>query len=272
MQEKIEILRKMDSIIIPYDFTYFHHSTSYIPAKIKERVKNGKYIRRWTELPQSEFVIKGEMSFVERDDRIKQVLEYRRPLSEAAIIYTLPDYSKPFCIRVIIPKLDAIRKGRLPISEEYKRETEKLYFGYGDGRHPKLKNGERIILIGNAMIDEVSGKMVDIFYGVRECDIDLYFDSISKAVKSGYSHDPGVNLSTFDQFGRNTNFYPQNYSITKSLNSRRYSGSPSEFELELLEDYQEELKNDTQELQPIENHYKYYNLYNHYQERKSKQK
>ena len=31
---------------------------------------------------------------------------------------------------------------------------------------PKLKGGEKIILIGSSTTDEVSGKAVDIFYGV----------------------------------------------------------------------------------------------------------
>lgn len=272
MEEKIEFLRKIDSIIIPLNFTYFHHSTSYIPTRIKEKLIQGKYIRSWTTLPQNEFVIKSEMSFVERDARIKEVFDYKRPLSEASIMYALPDYSKPFCIRVIIPKLSTVMRNLLPVSEEYKKEFQKLYYGYGDGRHPKLKNGERIILIGSSIVDEISGKMVDIFYGVRECDIDLYFNSVVETIKSGYRHDSNVDLSTFDQFGRNTNFFPQSYSIAKSSNEKRYSGSPSEFELELLEDYQENLKEDHSELPPIDNKHKYYELYNHYQERKTKQK
>lgn len=270
MEEKIEILRKMDSIIIPFSFTYFHHSTSYIPARIKERAIQGKYIRSWTTLPQSEFVIKREMSFVERDARIKEVFDYRRSLSEANIMYALEDYSKPFCIRVIIPKLATVRDNLLPISEEYKKEFEKLYYGYGDGRHPKLKNGEKIILIGSTITDEVSGKMVDIFYGVRECDIDFYFNSVLETIRSGYKHESSVDLSTFDQFGRNTNFYPQSYSIAKSSNESRYSGSPSLFELELLEDYQDDLKDDNSALPPIADKLKYYKLYEHYQEAKRK--
>lgn len=264
MKEKIEFLRKMNLIIVPFDFTYFHHSTSYISPKIKERMTHGKYMRNWTSLPLNEFVIKGEMSFVERDDRIKETFDYRKPLSEANIIYNLPDYSKPFCIRVIIPKIDSARKDILPISAEYKKEFEKIYRGYGDGRHPKLKGGEKIILIGTSMTDEVSGKIVDIFYGVRECDIELYYNCVMETIKNGYSIDANVNLLSFDKYGRYTNFYPQSYSIEKSSNMNRYIGSPSEFEMELFEDYKDDLNNNDSELPRINNHYKYYKLYNNY--------
>ena len=38
---------------------------------------NGKFMRNWTRLPQNEFTIRREMSFVTRDDRINEVLDYK---------------------------------------------------------------------------------------------------------------------------------------------------------------------------------------------------
>lgn len=272
MQEKIEFLRNLNEIIIPYNFTYFHHSTSYISEELKNRTMNGKFMRNWTRLPQNEFTIRKEMSFVTRDNRINEVLDYKKPLSSTSITYTLPDYSKPFCIRVIMPKIEAVMENKINTTNQYKEELQKIYRGYGDGRHPKLKGGEKIILIGSSTKDEVSGKAVDIFYGVRECDIDIYLKSVIETMKSGYIDNSEVNMQTFDEYGKNIEFYPQNYSIEKSKNENRYIGSPSEFEQELYEDYREELESNNSMLPRIFDHHKYYKLYNNYKNNKNKTK
>lgn len=271
-KEKIKFLRDLDSIIMPSLFTYFHHSTSYIPQELKKKAVNGKYMRNWTSIPTEEFTITKKMSFVERDDRIKETLDYRKPLSSTSIMYTLVDYSKPFCIRVIMPKLDSVMKDKLPLSDEYKREYSQLYYGYGDGRHPKLKEGERIIIIGNSITDEVSGKFVDIFYGIRECDLDMYYNAVIETLRTGYTEDSTVNLSTLDRFGRSTNFYPQSYSIPKDSNPNRYIGTPSEFEEELYEDYKDALEGNDDSLPAIEDSYYYSKLYNNYSEARKKSK
>ena len=259
MNTKIENLRKMNQIIIPNTFTYLHHSTSYIPEYLKKRMLYGQYVRTWTSLPHDEFVINREMSFVERDDRIKDTLAFRKPLKDTRILYTLYDYSKPFCIRVIIPNHYAVRGGLLPVDENYKREIEKIYSGYGDGRHAKLKHGEKILLFGSTRTDEISGKSIDIFYGVRECDLTIYYYSVLNTIKKGFVINPEPNISN-NRFG---NFFPYNYSIDKSDDSR-YSGDVSEFELELLDDYKDELEGKDGELPRIDNPYKYHKLYENY--------
>lgn len=266
--EKIKFLRDMDSIIIPSAFTYFQHSTSYIPQELKEKSARGKYIRNWTTLPNDEFSIKDEMSFVERDERIRQTLGYRNPLTRTPIIYNLHDYSKPFCIRVLMPKLESVMNGVLPLNEDYKAEYRRLYYGYGDGRHPKLKNGERIIIIGNSIKDEISGKNIDIFYGVREIDLDIYYDEVVKTLKNGYTKDFSVNLSSKDELERYINFFPQSYSIPKDSNPSRYVGQHSEFEKELYEDYRELLEKNGDTLPAFDfNDSSYFHkLYNNYPE------
>ena len=272
--EKIKFLRNMNSIIIPESFTYFQHSTSYIPQELKERSEKGKYMRNWTSLPKEEFTIINEMSFVERDDRIRGTLDYGKSLATTPIIYTLYDYSKPFCIRVLMPKLESVMNGELPINEDYKNEYFKLYYGYGDGRHPKLKDGEKIIIIGNSLKDEISGKVVDIFYGIREIDLDMYYNEVIKTLKNGYSENLSVNLSTKDEYGRYISFYPQSYSIPKDADPNRYIGEPSEFEKELYEDYKDVIEENNATLPEfnIKDSLYYSRLYDNYSEVKKNNK
>lgn len=272
--EKIKLLRNMNSIIIPSLFTYFHHSTSYIPQELKERSVRGKYMRNWTSLPKEEFTILNEMSFVERDDRIRETLDYNKPLTSTPIMYTIDDYSKPFCIRILMPKLESVMNDALPINEDYKNEYFQLYYGYGDGRHPKLKDGEKIIIIGNSLKDEVSGKVVDIFYGIREIDLDMYYNEVIKTIKNGYTEDLSVNLLTKDEFGRYTNFYPQSYSIPKDSNPNRYIGAHSEFEEELYEDYKDVIEENITQLPAlnIKDTLYYRKLYDNYSETKKNTK
>ena len=269
MLEKIDFLRNMENIIIPYSFTYLNHSTSYIPEELKQRAERGKYMHNWSTLPVDNFTVEKEMSFVERDQRIKDALEYNKPLSDVSIIYQLKDYSKPFMIRVIIPKLDYVRSGALGVSEEYKSELMDIYRGYGDMRHPKLASGEKIYIFGNSSTDEVSGKVVDIFYGIREKDVDLYLASVLQTQYNGYTTDLTVNLSTFDEFGRNKEFYPESYALPKEYLVRRYAGKPSEFELELYNDYKDVLDKEG-ELPALSVHdaIKYIDLYEKYKNKK----
>ena len=261
MQRKLDYLRNVRYIMIPKDFTYLDHHTSYMPKHIKERFEGGKYLRNWDTIPTDEFTVRREMSFVERDQRIKDTLDYNHPLSDTGIMYTLPDYSKPFCIRVIIPRLKAVLDGKFNVSDDYKSTIVNINYGYGDYRHAKLADGERIIIIGNAMEDEISGKQVDVFYGVRECDFQLYFDSVQKAIKEGYSLDSSPDLSQ----GKYSDYFKKNYVIRKSMNMERYLGSPSEFEMELMDDYREHLPEygPIPKL-PINDHLYYYRLYNDY--------
>ena len=268
MQDRLEMLRNIDSIIIPSEFTYFHHSTTYIPLDIKNKLTNGKYMRNWSTLPTEEFTVKREMSFVERDNRIRSTLEYRQPLSDTRLTYNLPDFSKPFCIRVVMPKIEKIRKKEIITTDEYRKEMELIYRGYGDGRHPKLRNGEKIYIIGTTTTDEVSGKTIDIFYGVRECDIDLYFECVVKAITEGYTTETNANLDTLDEWGRPINYYPTNYAIRKANNMERYTGEHSLFEQELLEDYKDDLDITSDVIEPIKDHHKYYTLYENYEGKK----
>ena len=66
-------------------------------------------MKNWTSLPNEEFTIIGGMSFVERDDRIRETLDYNKSLTDTPILYGLYDYSKPFCIRILMSKLESVK-------------------------------------------------------------------------------------------------------------------------------------------------------------------
>ena len=162
----INYLKSLDSIIIPTQFTYFNHCTSYIPKQYRD----GYNKKIWNEIPTKSFEINGEMSFTERDTRIKEALRHGGA-HKAHIQYGIPSRPHvPFIVRVIIPKLNS----GLKLSSEYKNQLEKIYNGYGDKRHPKLASGEKIFIFASSTKDEVSDQNIDILYGIREKDVILY--------------------------------------------------------------------------------------------------
>lgn len=179
--QALEYLKNLDVIIMPTEFTYFNHCASFeLPAiQANQPIK-----KSWTELPLQGFDIKREMSFVERNDRVRESLEYGG-VHKASISYAMPLSAKPFIIRVIMPKrfLSEEDKNRLGIDLEYAKKLEREYMGLGDGRHPKLGSRERIYMFASSTKDEVSGKDVDILYGVREQDILRYANSVKRALE-----------------------------------------------------------------------------------------
>ena len=179
----IEFLRGLRSVIIPRNFTYFNHCTGYIPQSIVDMMVKGKYARGWNSIPTDSFVVSGEMSFVERKGRIDSCLDYRKPLSQADIIYTLSDYSKPFMIRVIMPRRSFVKDESK--SREYREELMKIYSGFGDGRHEKLPGKTKLLVFGSSQVDEISGKKVDIIYCIREEDLDWYSEEVRNIIRIG---------------------------------------------------------------------------------------
>ncbi len=118
MQDKINFISNIDSYIIPYSFTYFDHFTSFIPKEIKDRAERGKYMRNWTTLPKGQIIVDKEMSFIERDEKIRRAIKDNKPLSDISVMHQLYDYSKPFMIRVIIPKLEYVINDALAVRED----------------------------------------------------------------------------------------------------------------------------------------------------------
>jgi hypothetical protein len=165
-----------------------------------------------------------------------------------------------------MPKLNALRENAFPVSEEYKKQTIRRHMGLGDQRHAKLGHGEKIIIIGNLMEDEISGKKIDVFYGIRECDLDMYLNDVVRTINEGYSLDTRPNLSN----GKYSDFYTKNYAIPKSMNMERYYGNPSEFESELREDYKYYFEQEGPLLElSYEEHSFYHHLYDNYADRES---
>lgn len=162
----LKYLRGLDAIIMPQQFTYFNHCTFYIP----EKYRNSYNKKTWSEIPKDFFQIDSELSFTERDKRIDDALS-QGGTETAPITYSIPLIPHiPFIIRVIMPKLNS----NLHLPKEYQNQLEIIYDGKGDHRHPKLDGGEKIYMFACTTQDEVSGKDIDILYGVREQDIIMY--------------------------------------------------------------------------------------------------
>ena len=178
--DAIEFLKGLDGIIMPVDFTYLNHCTSYILPQNKNNPKI------WQELPTEGFTLYKEMSFTERDARIISALEFGG-VDKAPIKYGIPSLPHlPFIIRVIIPKLH----NNLNLPESKQKELELIYSGYGDNRHPKLSSGTNIYMFACSTVDEVSGKKVDILYGARSQDIIMYANKVYDEVKKQTVYPP----------------------------------------------------------------------------------
>lgn len=226
INEALAYLRKLDMIIIPTQFTYFNHCTSYQ----NEAIQAKQVIKKsWTEIPTDEFTIKREMSFVERTERMEEALGYGS-VTKAQIKYALPYGAKPFIIRVIMPKrrLSDEDKENLRIDDEYQAELEKCYIG-GDYRHPKLRNGEQIFIFGSSTIDEISGQHIDILYGIRKTDVIRYAERVFSCLKEKNNY-PEVSLPEavqvpghlFYEWNHDYQFDRETYMIPKSQSMRRY--------------------------------------------------
>ena len=172
----LEYLRKLDRIVIPEEFTYWVHNTLY-------GINESRFDRMWETLPTNYFVVRREMSFVERDDRVKEAFDYGG-VEKASNSYTVNKKGKNFQIRVIMPKRSLTPKKRqeLGISDEENNLNELEYRGLGDFRHPKLKNTEKIYIFGSSETDEISGQKIDILYGIREQDIERYAKLVQRSL------------------------------------------------------------------------------------------
>lgn len=179
----LQYLRSLDKIVLPEEFTYFNHSTCYLPNEIKQKMVNGKYAKGWPLVPLDGFTVEREMSFVERNERINDCLRYQNPLSQAPTIYQLYDYSKPFMIRVVMPKKSIITEHSQ--DESYTKELQQIYSGLGDGRHEKLPNKTKVLTFASTQVDEISGKKVDILYCVREKDLKWYTSLVRERLAQG---------------------------------------------------------------------------------------
>lgn len=180
-EEAIEYLRSLDYICMPSKYTYFHHNACY-KAEHDRKIKG--FDKSWNNIPTEDFFVNLNMSCVERDKRIQTALQFGG-LEHASISYAPEKGSKLFAIRIIMPKnnLSIEEYEALGLSETDVNKLKSEYAGFGDLRHPKLGDKEHIIMIGNITKDEVSGKDIDIVYGVREQDIIGYANLVSKQVE-----------------------------------------------------------------------------------------
>lgn len=233
--EAINYLKSLNGIIMPVDFTYFNHCTSYLlPPSAQKSTK-----KIWEDFPKDGFVIYREMSFTERDVRIISALEHGGA-DKASIRYSAPSQPHlPFIIRVIMPK----RHNNLNLSEANQKELDIIYSGYGDNRHPKLPNGTSIFMFACSNFDEVSGKEVDILYGIRSKDVIMYANKVYEEMQKQdiypYAQMPEVEeIDVVEKMG-NTNivttrkafitdfeFNHHTYTIPKNKNFYRYERHP----------------------------------------------
>lgn len=179
----LEYLRKLNKIVIPKEFTYFVHNTLY--------GKNEKpYDKMWEELPTDSFTVNRDMSFVERDDRVKEAFDYGG-VTKAANSYSVNSRGKNFQIRLLMPKrfLSKEQLDELDITPEEQKLLRMEYNGLGDQRHPKIKRNEKKYIFASSQKDEISGENIDILYGIREQDIERYAKLVHKALKNEQTQD-----------------------------------------------------------------------------------
>ena len=225
--EALQYLQSIDQIIMPPQFTYFNHCTSFQAEALQ---KNKLFQKSWTQIPIDGFVIKKEMSFTERNQRIDEALGYGGK-EKAGIQYAMPNGAKAFIIRVIMPKknLSPEDKEKIGIDEVYNRTLQQEYMGLGDGRHPKLRHGEHILMFASSTIDEVSGQKIDILYGVREQDVIRYATAVKEALSIQNSYEecviptpervPGA---AYYEWDRDYKFNRETYSISRNKDFNRY--------------------------------------------------
>ena len=210
IKSALEFLKNLDFIIMPKQFTYFNHCTHYKPSE------------NWDELPIEEFTIRKEMSFLERRRRIIEGLD-KGSVEEIDVTYTPSIDSKPFIIRVIMPKQNLSKQDLidLDIDDEYYKKLRLEHNGLMGGySHPKLASGEKIHIFACSTVDEVSKKTIDIFYGVREQDVLRYANTVYNELTKKSSYDEPIMPKSKND--RDFEFEHRTYSIKKSKDFSRY--------------------------------------------------
>lgn len=249
--EAKQYLSNLGSIIIPQEYTYFLHCTAFM---LPEEAAKHKYNKSWTELPLDTFTIRREMSFVERKDRVYSAIQYGG-LNKAMTSYARMPNSKPFQIRVIMPRLRLTPEEivKLEMSPDELSLLQKEYMGLGDMRHPKLRGGEVIEVFATSVVDEVTKTMEDIFYGIRQQDLIRYAQLVSEELALYDTIPREIIPTNREEYSTWSN---QTFSLAKNQNNYRYKRKYvpdeggniqlfqySEFEQDYLNDFVEKKEN-----------------------------
>lgn len=176
-KDDLAYLRNLDNIVIPKEYTYWCHSTMYKPKEDCVSVSDN---RCWNELPTDNFVIKKEMSFVGRTQRVNQALDYG---NDPSLSYANTKDSLPFQIRVLQPKHQYVTS----LYEDQKDQSRHFFCerGLGDGRHPKLPGNTEVFVFAFSRKDDVSDGKIDIVYAITKEDISRVADLVRKLEKNG---------------------------------------------------------------------------------------
>lgn len=216
ISEAKEYLSNLNSIVVPKEYTYFLHCTAF---ELPEEAAKNTYNRSWTQLPFDNFTVHREMSFVERKDRVYSALQYGG-LHRAMTSYAKTSNSKPFQIRVVIPRnnLSVEEKVKLELNQE---EYQKLLLAHsgGDYRHPKLKHGEIIEIFATSIIDEITLTPEDIFYGARQQDLIKYAQLVSEELELQNNIQYDVIPNNREEYATWIN---KTFSLPKNQNNYRY--------------------------------------------------
>jgi len=216
----LEALRKLDKVVIPESFTYWVHNTAY-------GIKESKYDRLWDEIPTEDFTVQREMSFVTRDDRVKEALSFGG-IHKASNSYAIHKGAKNFQIRVLMPKrnLSTQQIADLQMSPEELSLLAREYNGLGDYRHPKLQGKEHIFIFASHQTDEMSGATIDILYGIREQDIERY----TRATHAALQHP----TTSYFQLTERTQKYNRNF---EADNYDEYEAAVSDYNIAISKPY-----------------------------------
>ena len=101
IEQALNYLKSSEKVVMPSKFTYWCHSSQY-------KTGNAQSDRRgvWDKLPTDEIVVKHEMSFLSRYQRLQYVS--RKQSFDAAPVEYTPDLIdknlKGFQIKVMVPK------------------------------------------------------------------------------------------------------------------------------------------------------------------------
>ena len=168
-KEDLNYLRRLKGVVIPPQYTFWLHHTS-----VNTPDKMGKYERCWTEIPTKEFVVRGEMSFVEAENWLREMVWHNK--EEPNYRYCCSKNAMPFRIIAIQPRHKYLEK--ICTGDELKRRFYEED-GLGDFRHPKIAGRTHLFVFAC----KSKGKKVsevDTIYVVREADLHQYVADIKE--------------------------------------------------------------------------------------------
>lgn len=177
-QESLDYLKNQDCVIIPENYTYWVHNTSFNLPEYKS-----KYDKSWEAIPTKEFTVGKDMKCEAAYDIIMDMVHHKRQKPTSRFI--IPARAMPFRIIIVQPRHSHLKDicSKDDLKLRYAEED-----GLGEFRQPKVVEGTKFVVFACKNRDTKENEP-DTIYAVREQDLDDYVSELKRIQEKGLKID-----------------------------------------------------------------------------------